>query len=213
MIPSLATLLIQLLKGSAVVFFITLSDLTDKINQLRHVRFFGDTDGVRAHMQRHRAILEPKFEAVGKELAGTLGALGVGEWSDPDGGYFVNLDVVPGTASRVVELAGRVGVSLTPAGATFPAGEDPEDANIRIASHSTHGTPHAIEQESVVAVVPPPLPKSANKPLSRSNTYESIPAAKEPPIPASSAERSSAAGKKASAKAQDWYAHATPCVW
>ena len=87
------------------------------------------------------------------------------------------------------------------------------DANIRIASHSTHGTPHAIEQESVVAVVPPPLPKSAGKSLSRSNTYDSIPAAKEPPIPVSSAERAAAAGKKGSAKAQDWYAHATPCVW
>lgn len=88
------------------------------------------------------------------------------------------------------------------------------DANIRIASHSTHGTPHAIEQDSVVAVVPPPLQKITGKSLSRSNTYDSIPAAKKPSIPSSVGERSSsAAAKKASAKAQDWFAHATPCVW
>ncbi|EPT02571.1 hypothetical protein FOMPIDRAFT_1047913 [Fomitopsis schrenkii] len=88
------------------------------------------------------------------------------------------------------------------------------DANIRIASHSTHGTPHALEQDSVVAVVPPPLQKAAGKSLSRSNTYDSIPAARKPSIPAPSAERSSAAVKKASStKPQDWYAHATPCVW
>lgn len=105
----------------------------DKINQLRHVRFFGDTEGVLAHMEKHRAILEPKFASVAKALAGDLGALGIATWSDPKGGYFVNLDVVPGTAKRVVQLAKDAGVALTPAGATFPGGADPADRNIRIA--------------------------------------------------------------------------------
>ncbi|WP_040155223.1 aminotransferase class I/II-fold pyridoxal phosphate-dependent enzyme [Mobilicoccus massiliensis] len=105
----------------------------DKVNQLRHVRFFGDSDGVRAHMQRHREILEPKFESVAKALATDLGALGIAEWSEPNGGYFVSLDVVPGTAKRVVQLAKEAGVALTPAGATFPGGADLADRNIRIA--------------------------------------------------------------------------------
>lgn len=105
----------------------------DKVNQLRHVRFFGDTDGVRAHMDKHREILAPKFEAVGKALAADLGALGIAEWHEPNGGYFVSLDVVPGTAKRVVELAKEAGVALTPAGATYPGGDDPADRNIRIA--------------------------------------------------------------------------------
>lgn len=105
----------------------------DKINQLRHLRFFGDTEGVLAHMDKHREVIAPKFEAVGKALAADLGALGVAEWTDPRGGYFVSLDVVPGTAKRVVELAKGAGVALTPAGATYPGGVDPRDANIRIA--------------------------------------------------------------------------------
>ena len=105
----------------------------DKINQLRHVRFFSDTQGVLDHMVKHRDVLAPKFEAVAKALAADLGALGVASWSDPKGGYFVSLDVVPGTAKRVVELAKAAGVALTPAGATFPGGVDPQDRNIRIA--------------------------------------------------------------------------------
>ncbi len=105
----------------------------DKINQHRHVLFFGNADGVLAHMDKHREIVAPKFETVAKTLAADLGALGIAEWSDPHGGYFVSLDVVPGTASRVVELAKAAGVALTPAGATFPGGHDPDDRNIRIA--------------------------------------------------------------------------------
>ncbi|AKT50142.1 aminotransferase class I/II-fold pyridoxal phosphate-dependent enzyme [Arsenicicoccus sp. oral taxon 190] len=105
----------------------------DKLNQLRHLRFFGSTEGVAAHMQKHREILEPKFDAVLRHLEKDLGDLGVAEWTDPDGGYFVSLDVVPGTAGRVVELAQEAGVALTPAGATFPGGVDPDDRNIRIA--------------------------------------------------------------------------------
>lgn len=105
----------------------------DKINQLRHLRFFKDTAGVVAHMGKHREILAPKFETVGKMLSADLGALGIASWTDPHGGYFVSLDVVPGTAKRVVELAKAAGVALTPAGATYPGGLDPKDENIRIA--------------------------------------------------------------------------------
>ncbi|MBO0609409.1 aminotransferase class I/II-fold pyridoxal phosphate-dependent enzyme [Myceligenerans salitolerans] len=105
----------------------------DKVNHLRHAMFFGSADGVREHMRRHRQILAPKFEAVTAILADRLGAYGVGEWTDPRGGYFVSLDVLPGTASRVVTLAKEAGIALTPAGATFPYGKDPEDKNIRLA--------------------------------------------------------------------------------
>ncbi|GAB3163956.1 aminotransferase class I/II-fold pyridoxal phosphate-dependent enzyme [Myceligenerans halotolerans] len=105
----------------------------DKVNHLRHAMFFGSSDGVREHMRAHREILAPKFEAVTAILAERLGEYGVGEWTDPRGGYFVSLDVLPGTAARVVELAKEAGIALTPAGATFPYGKDPEDKNIRLA--------------------------------------------------------------------------------
>lgn len=103
----------------------------DKVNQLRHAQFFGDADGVRAHMGKHRDILAPKFEAVVEILDARLG--GVATWTAPKGGYFVSLDVVPGTAARVVQLAKEAGIALTPAGATYPYGKDPDDRNIRIA--------------------------------------------------------------------------------
>lgn len=105
----------------------------DKVNQLRHVEFFGDADGVRAHMDKHREILAPKFAEVDRVLAERLAGRGVATWNAPTGGYFVNLDVLPGTASRVVALAKEAGLSLTPAGASFPYGEDPDDTNIRLA--------------------------------------------------------------------------------
>ncbi|RPF19869.1 aminotransferase class I/II-fold pyridoxal phosphate-dependent enzyme [Myceligenerans xiligouense] len=105
----------------------------DKVNHLRHALFFGSADGVREHMRKHREILAPKFEAVTAILADRLGEYGVGEWTDPRGGYFVSLDVLPGTAARVVALAKDAGIALTPAGATFPYGKDPEDKNIRLA--------------------------------------------------------------------------------
>ena len=105
----------------------------DKVNQLRHVEFFGDADGVRAHMAKHREILAPKFAEVDRVLSERLGGRGVATWNTPTGGYFVNLDVLPGTASRVVALAKEAGLSLTPAGASFPHGEDPDDTNIRLA--------------------------------------------------------------------------------
>ena len=105
----------------------------DKVNQLRHVEFFGDAEGVRAHMRKHAEIIAPKFAEVDRVLTERLGGRGVATWNAPTGGYFVNLDVLPGTASRVVALAKEAGLSLTPAGASFPYGEDPEDTNIRLA--------------------------------------------------------------------------------
>lgn len=105
----------------------------DKVNQLAHAEFFGDAAGVRAHMAKHRDIIAPKFAAVGAALEARLGSYDVARWNTPHGGYFVNLDVVPGTASRVVELAKEAGIALTPAGSSFPYGKDPKDENIRLA--------------------------------------------------------------------------------
>jgi DNA-binding transcriptional MocR family regulator len=105
----------------------------DKVNHLRHVEFFRDADGVRAHMRRHRDIIAPKFAAVDEALTAGLDGLAVAEWTRPTGGYFVNLDVLDGTASRVVALAKEAGIALTPAGASFPHGKDPRDRNIRLA--------------------------------------------------------------------------------
>ncbi|GAA1600204.1 aminotransferase class I/II-fold pyridoxal phosphate-dependent enzyme [Nocardia ninae] len=105
----------------------------DKINQLRHLRFFKDADGVRAHMQKHRAILEPKFALVLRILEDRLGASKVASWTEPKGGYFISLDVLEGTAGRVIALAKDAGIALTAAGSAFPYRNDPEDKNIRIA--------------------------------------------------------------------------------
>ncbi|PXX63196.1 DNA-binding transcriptional MocR family regulator [Nocardia tenerifensis] len=105
----------------------------DKINQLRHLRFFKDADGVRAHMQKHRAILEPKFALVLRILEDRLGASKIASWTEPKGGYFISLDVLEGTAGRVIALAKDAGIALTAAGSAFPYRNDPEDKNIRIA--------------------------------------------------------------------------------
>ena len=105
----------------------------DKVNQLRHVEFFGSAQGVREHMAKHRDILAPKFAAVLEVLEERLGGLEVATWTDPTGGYFVSLDVLDGTATRVVQLAKDAGIALTPAGASFPGGNDPRDRNIRLA--------------------------------------------------------------------------------
>jgi DNA-binding transcriptional MocR family regulator len=105
----------------------------DKVNHLRHVEFFGTAQGVRDHMRRHREIIAPKFAAVDEALTAGLDGLGIADWSHPSGGYFVNLDVLDGTASRVVQLAKEAGIALTPAGASFPHGRDPRDHNIRLA--------------------------------------------------------------------------------
>jgi DNA-binding transcriptional MocR family regulator len=105
----------------------------DKINQLRHLRFLGDADGVRLQMQRHQQLLAPKFALVQEILEDRLGESKIASWTDPKGGYFVNLDVLPGTARRTVALAKDAGIAVTEAGASFPYRKDPEDKNIRIA--------------------------------------------------------------------------------
>ena len=105
----------------------------DKVNQLRHAEFFGSPQGVRDHMARHREIIAPKFAEVDRVLTERLGGRHVATWNTPTGGYFVNLDVVPGTASRVVALAKDAGIALTPAGSSFPYKQDPDDTNIRLA--------------------------------------------------------------------------------
>ncbi|MDR6970868.1 aminotransferase class I/II-fold pyridoxal phosphate-dependent enzyme [Leifsonia shinshuensis] len=105
----------------------------DKLNQLRHALFLKDADGLTAHMEKHRAILEPKFAAVDEVFRERLSPWGAGSWNAPKGGYFVSLDVADGSAKRAVQLAKEAGIAVTPAGSTFPYGEDPRDANIRIA--------------------------------------------------------------------------------
>ncbi len=105
----------------------------DKIDQLRHVRFLRDAEGLARHMDGHRSILAPKFAAVDAALEERLGPWDVARWTRPAGGYFVSVDVRPGTARRVVALAAEIGIALTPAGATWPHGRDPDDANLRLA--------------------------------------------------------------------------------
>ena len=105
----------------------------DKINQLRHVKFFGNADGVRAHMKKHAAILAPKFALVREKLENELTPVGIGRWTNPRGGYFVSLFTPNGCAKRTFELAKAAGVTLTTVGATYPYGKDANDSNIRIA--------------------------------------------------------------------------------
>jgi len=105
----------------------------DKVNQLRHVRFLEDMDKVRAHMAKHRDLIKPKFDMVLSKLEAALAGKDIATWTSPRGGYFISLDTKPGLATTIVELAANAGVKLTPAGATFPYGKDPENRNIRIA--------------------------------------------------------------------------------
>jgi DNA-binding transcriptional MocR family regulator len=121
----------------------------DKLNQLRHVRFFKDAAGVKAHMQKHAALLRPKFDAVTRVFERELGGTGLGAWTKPRGGYFVSLDTLDGCASEVVRLADEAGVKLTPAGATFPLGKDPRNRNIRVAP----SLPPASQVETAMEVV------------------------------------------------------------
>lgn len=104
----------------------------DKLNQLRHVRFFKDRAGIEAHMRKQESIITPKFNLVLEILEANLGGKKLASWSKPNGGYFISLDTLPGCAQKVVTRASAAGVVLTPAGATFPYGKDPEDKNIRI---------------------------------------------------------------------------------
>jgi DNA-binding transcriptional MocR family regulator len=105
----------------------------DKVNQLRHVRMFDSFGTLQDHMQKHASLLQPKFDAVISTLSQSLEGTGMGSWTHPKGGYFISFETLPGLAQRVVALAADAGVKLTPAGATFPYGKDPNDSNIRIA--------------------------------------------------------------------------------
>jgi DNA-binding transcriptional MocR family regulator len=105
----------------------------DKLNQLRHVRFLRDTAGLLAQMDRHRAIIAPKFATVIETFTKHLGGTGVARWTDPKGGFFITLDVLDGCAQEIVRLAKHAGVELTPAGSMYPYGRDPHDRTIRIA--------------------------------------------------------------------------------
>ena len=118
----------------------------DKVNHLRHVRHLRSPDGVRDLMRAHRAIIAPKFALVDQILTERLAAHAVATWTDPDGGYFISLDVADGTATRVVTLAKQAGIAMTGAGAAFPYGKDPRDRNIRIA-------PTMPSPESVTAAI------------------------------------------------------------
>lgn len=105
----------------------------DKVNQMRHVLYFKDAAGVHAHMQKHAALLRPKFQLVLQKLEAQLAGTGAGSWHKPQGGYFVSFDAMPGCASRIHALCKDAGLVLTGAGATFPYGRDPQDSNLRIA--------------------------------------------------------------------------------
>lgn len=105
----------------------------DKVNQLRHVRYLQDKDHTLTLMRRHAAILKPKFDCVTNTLQQQVGSLGIATWNKPKGGYFVSVYTSPGLAKRTLELCGQAGVVMTPAGATYPYGVDPQDSNIRIA--------------------------------------------------------------------------------
>ena len=123
----------------------------DKINQLRHVRFFKDINGVKAHMKRHADIMRPKFEAVLAVLDRELTGLGIGTWTKPNGGYFISFDAMEGCAKAIVAKCKEAGVVLTGAGATFPYGKDPKDSNIRIAP--SFPTPEEMELATDIFVL------------------------------------------------------------
>ncbi|MBE5952536.1 MAG: aminotransferase [Lachnospiraceae bacterium] len=123
----------------------------DKINQLRHSRFFKNIDGLKAHMKLHAELLRPKFEAVLDTLESELAGLEIGTWIKPRGGYFVSFDALPGCAKNIVAKCKALGVVLTGAGATFPYGKDPQDSNIRIAP--SFPTPEEMAAASKVFVL------------------------------------------------------------
>ncbi len=108
----------------------------DKLNQLRHVQFLKNKNGIRAHMRKHARIIRPKFFAVCEVLQHAIGGKRIAHWEMPDGGYFISFYMEEGSAKRVVQLAGDVGVQLTPAGSAYPNGDDPKDSHIRIAPTS-----------------------------------------------------------------------------
>ena len=116
----------------------------DKLNQLRHVIFFKDINGLKEHMRKHAEFIRPKFEAVESVLEEELSGLGIGSWTEPKGGYFISFDAMDGCAKAIVAKCKEAGVKLTGAGATFPYGKDPKDSNIRIAP--SFPTPEEMKQ-------------------------------------------------------------------
>lgn len=123
----------------------------DKLNELRHVRFFHDLDGLTRHMKKHAAIMRPKFEAVIDVLEREIGDSGIGSWIKPKGGYFISFDAMEGCAKAIVAKAKEAGLIMTGAGATFPYGKDPKDSNIRIAP--SYPTPEELETAAQIFVL------------------------------------------------------------
>lgn len=123
----------------------------DKLNQLRHVRFFKDINGLKEHMRKHAEFIRPKFEAVESVFEEELGGLGIGSWTEPKGGYFISFDAMDGCAKAIVAKCKEAGVKLTGAGATFPYGKDPKDSNIRIAP--SFPTPEEMKQAADLFVL------------------------------------------------------------
>ena len=115
----------EIMKAQAINF--------DRINQLRHVKFFGNAENIKEHMKKHAAIIAPKFALVKEHLSRELAPRGIAHWTDPNGGYFISLFVEKGCAKRAYTLAKEAGLTLTTVGATYPYGYDPDDSNIRIA--------------------------------------------------------------------------------
>ena len=123
----------------------------DKLNQLRHVRFFKDINGLKEHMRKHAEFMRPKFEAVESVLEEELSGLGIGSWTEPKGGYFISFEALDGCAKAIVAKCKEAGVKLTGAGATFPYGKDPKDSNIRIAP--SFPTPEEMKQAADLFVL------------------------------------------------------------
>lgn len=123
----------------------------DKINQIRHVKFFNDFDEIQAHMMKHAELMRPKFQAVIDMLESELKPTGIGQWTNPLGGYFISLDIMEGCAKKVVNMCKNIGMVLTGAGAPFPYGKDPEDKNIRIAP--SYATPEELTKASKILIV------------------------------------------------------------
>lgn len=123
----------------------------DKLNQLRHVRFFKDINGLKEHMRKHAEFMRPKFEAVESVLEEELGGLGIGSWTEPKGGYFISFEAMDRCAKAIVAKCKEAGVKLTGAGATFPYGKDPKDSNIRIAP--SFPTPEEMKQAADLFVL------------------------------------------------------------
>lgn len=123
----------------------------DKVNQLRHVRYYKNLDGIKSHMKKHADLMRPKFEAVLEVLEAELGGLEIGSWIKPYGGYFISFEAMPGCAKAIVAKCKEAGVVLTGAGATYPYGKDPQDSNIRIAP--SFPTPDEMKQATDLFVL------------------------------------------------------------